>query len=218
MVLVIIGICRGHRCALDRRRGQRPGGRARGHFACSTLLELLREEAVMQNRDYGILFAESGYRFYIYDQAALVWFEPTDDRFLAARELEGLTLDLSLEDRDIALSVDFDDEMLAEPEPQVVLLASGEMTPFEAAIFRDFGGAQYRLSAELNGANCKSPRRPGMASSVLRARFHIARGDGRARDRCARDDGRQYAAQPVCPYGRLSSRRRRSPAGSDPTC
>jgi hypothetical protein len=26
------------------------------------------------------------------------------------------------------------------------------MTPFEAAIFRDFGGAQYRLSAELNGA------------------------------------------------------------------
>jgi general secretion pathway protein H len=151
VVLVIIGIVVGT-AVLSIGAAGNDREAEREVIRLQTLLELLREEAVMQNRDYGILFAESGYRFYIYDQAALVWFEPTDDRFLAARELEGLMLDLRLEDRDISLSVDFDEEMLDEPEPQVVLLASGEMTPFEAAIFRDFGGAQYRLSAELNGA------------------------------------------------------------------
>lgn len=150
MVLVIIGIFVGT-AVLSIGAAGSDREAEREVLRLSTLLELLREESVMQNRDYGILFAESGYRFYIYDQAALVWFEPTDDRFLAARELEGLMLDLRLEDRDIELNADFDDEMLAEPEPQVVLLASGEMTPFEAAIFRDFGGAQYRLTAELNG-------------------------------------------------------------------
>lgn len=151
MVLVIIGIFVGTAvlsigAAGNDREAEREVLRLR------TLLELLREEAVMQNRDYGILFAESGYRFYIYDQAALVWFEPTDDRFLAARELEGLSLDLRLEDRDITLSADFEEEMLEDPEPQVVLLASGEMTPFETAIFRGLDGGRYLLSAELNGA------------------------------------------------------------------
>ena len=32
-------------------------------FRVRTLLELLREEAVMLNRDYGVLFSEKGYRF-----------------------------------------------------------------------------------------------------------------------------------------------------------
>lgn len=121
-------------------------------FRLRTLMELLREEAIMQNRDYGVLFTAAGYRFYIYDPAALVWFEPVDDRFLAARALDGLSLDLRLEDRDITLHADFNDEMLQEPEPQVVMLASGEMTPFEAAFYRDFGSERHVLTAEFNGA------------------------------------------------------------------
>ena len=55
-------------------------------FRLRTLLELLYEEAVMQNRDYGVLFSESGYRFYIFDNERLLWFDPVDDRFLAARQ------------------------------------------------------------------------------------------------------------------------------------
>ena len=151
MVLVIIGIFVGT-AVLSIGAAGNDREAEREVLRLQTLLELLREEAVMQNRDYGILFAQSGYRFYIYDQAALVWFEPPNDRFLAARELEGLSLDLRLEDRDISLSADFDDEMLDEPEPQVILLASGEMTPFEAAFFREFNGGRYLLAAELNGS------------------------------------------------------------------
>ncbi len=82
-------------------------------FRLRTLLELLREEAVMQNRDYGVLFSETGYRFYIYDLERLLWFEPIDDRFLSARLLqEPLSLGLRLEDRDITLELEFEPEAL----------------------------------------------------------------------------------------------------------
>ena len=122
-------------------------------FRLRTLLELLREEAVMQNRDYGVLFSETGYRFYIYDLERLLWFEPIDDRFLSARLLqEPLSLGLRLEDRDITLDIEFEPEALEQPEPQVVLLASGEMTPFEVAFYRELNGGQILLNAELDGS------------------------------------------------------------------
>ena len=121
-------------------------------FRLRTLLELIREEAVMQNRSYGLLFSETGYRFYIYDPQRLLWFEPIDDRFLRERLLqEPLSLGLRLEDRDITLDREFDSEALEAPEPQVVLLASGEMTPFEAAFYRDLNGGRILLSAALDG-------------------------------------------------------------------
>ncbi len=121
-------------------------------FRLRTLLELIREEAVLQNRSYGVLFSETGYRFYIYDPQRLLWFEPIDDRFLRERLLqEPLSLGLRLEDRDITLDREFDPEALEAPEPQVVLLASGEMTPFEAAFYRDLNGGRILLSAALDG-------------------------------------------------------------------
>ena len=122
-------------------------------FRLRTLLELLHEEAVMQNRDYGVLFSESGYRFYIYDNERLLWFEPVDDRFLAARELEQpVSLGLALEDRDVTLEIEFEPEALEEPAPQVTLLSSGEVTPFEVEFYRDLNGGRFVLSAELDGS------------------------------------------------------------------
>ena len=106
----------------------------------------------MQSRDYGVLFSETGYRFYIYDTERLLWFEPVDDRFLAARLLaEPITIELSLEDRLITLDTQFTDEGLEEPEPQVALLSSGEMTPFQIAFYRELNGGRYVLNSELDG-------------------------------------------------------------------
>lgn len=107
----------------------------------------------MLNRDYGVLFSETGYRFYIFDQQRLLWFEPLDDRFLSARQLqEPLTLGLRLEDRDITLDIEFEPDTLEVPQPQVVLLASGEMTPFEIAFYRELNGGQILLKSELGGS------------------------------------------------------------------
>lgn len=121
-------------------------------FRLRTLLELIREESVMQSRDYGVLFSESGYRFYIYDPERLLWFEPVDDRFLAARLLaDPIAIELSLEDRLITLDTQFNEEGLEEPEPQVALLASGEMTPFQISFYRELNGGRFVLSSELDG-------------------------------------------------------------------
>lgn len=37
------------------------------------------------------------------------------------------------------------------PEPQVLVLSSGELTPFEVLVTRDADRAAYRVVAELNG-------------------------------------------------------------------
>ncbi len=117
-----------------------------------SLIELLREEALMQSRDYGLLFSRSGYRFYIYDHVQQLWVEPPNDRLLREHELpEPLRLTLLLEDREVRLEPEFDARMRAEPEPQVFLLSSGELTPFRVEIGRDLEPARFTLTAELDG-------------------------------------------------------------------
>lgn len=122
-------------------------------FRFQSLMDLLTEEAVMESRDYGIMFSERGYRFYIYDYQQLIWLDPIGDSFLAAYELEEpLAMALSLEDREVVLEPEFDEELLAAPEPQVIILASGEVTPFEAEFYRDLNGGRFVLTAGLDGS------------------------------------------------------------------
>ena len=122
-------------------------------FRFRSLVDLLVEEAVMESRDYGLMFSESGYRFYIYDYQQLIWLDPIGDRFLAEYQLrEPLTMALSLEDREVVLEAGFDPELLEDPEPQVLILASGEITPFEAEFYREPNGGRFVLTAGLDGS------------------------------------------------------------------
>lgn len=122
-------------------------------FRFRSLVDLLVEEAVMESRDYGLMFSESGYRFYIYDYQQLIWLDPIGDSFLAEYQLrEPLTMALSLEDREVVLEAGFDPELLEDPEPQVLILASGEITPFEAEFYRELNGGRFVLTAELDGS------------------------------------------------------------------
>ncbi|HEU4617178.1 MAG TPA: type II secretion system minor pseudopilin GspH [Gammaproteobacteria bacterium] len=122
-----------------------------------SLIDLVREEAVMQSRDFGVLFGDDGYRFYAYDYNQAKWIDPTNDNLLAAHELKKpLNMDLKVEDRDLVLVVPKDDDKKSadgakEPEPQVLILSSGEMTPFEASIYRDAAGGRFVLTAGFDG-------------------------------------------------------------------
>ena len=111
-------------------------------FRLTTLLDLVREEALMQNRDYGLLFSESGYRFYLYDHLQLAWLEPEADELLSTYGLAGeLSLTLSIEDRELDLASSIDTEGVDAPQPQVLILSTGEVTPFAATLYRDVDGA-----------------------------------------------------------------------------
>lgn len=118
-----------------------------------SLLNTLMDEAVLETRDYGIQFSRHGYRFFVYDYRTLTWLDPAGDEFLRARHLAApLELTLFLDDREVSLEPDREPDPGEQPQPQVVLLASGEITPFEAQLFRDADGGRYLLQGTLDGS------------------------------------------------------------------
>jgi general secretion pathway protein H len=117
------------------------------------VLDLAREEALLQTRDFGVLFSRSAYRFYTYDHGLQAWIAPIDDRLLTEHAIdERLGLALVVEDREIVLAETLATEDDEEPDPQVLILSSGEVTPFEARVFRDPDIGEHVLTAELTGA------------------------------------------------------------------
>ncbi len=119
------------------------------------LVELLREEALMQNRDYALELTESGYRFLQYDYVERRWLPPLTERIFVDYRLpnENLRLELSLEGRYVSLEHEFEQSAEDETrhEPQLLVLSSGEVTPFELDfLFADNQG-RYRLSAAIDG-------------------------------------------------------------------
>ena len=118
-----------------------------------SLLDTLMDEAVLQTRDYGVLFTSNGYRFFVYDYPSASWLDPVGDEFLSERRLaEPLAMTLYLEDREVVLDTEYEPEIGQPPQPQVMLLASGEITPFEARLFREPTGGRYLLEGTLDGS------------------------------------------------------------------
>ena len=117
-----------------------------------SMVDLLHEEALMQSRDYGLMFTATGYRFYVYDYKQLQWAEPAQDQLLREHTLtRPLELTLALEDREVELARDFEAQEVENPEPQVLILASGEVTPFDLDVYRDRDGGRFKLTAEIDG-------------------------------------------------------------------
>lgn len=157
VVVVIIGLFAG---AAVLSMGILGGDREveREAFRLRSLLDLLREEALMQSRDFGVLFTETGYHFYAYDYQQLRWVVPVGENLFVPHDVdEGLELELRVEDRDLVLDTGFDldrDEDDADeddPEPQIMVLSSGEMTPFEASFSRSMADGRFTLTAGLDG-------------------------------------------------------------------
>ena len=122
-------------------------------FRLRSLLDTLMDEAVLETRDYGVLFTRSGYRFFVYDYQTLTWLDPMGDQLLREHRLvEPLALTLFLEDREVGLESEYEPEIGEQPQPQVLLLASGEITPFEAELFRDPTGGRLTLEGTLDGS------------------------------------------------------------------
>ena len=117
-----------------------------------SMVGLLHEEALMQSRDYGLMFTSTGYRFYVYDYKQLQWAEAGQDQLLREHALRRpLELTLELEDREVKLVRDFESQDVENPEPQVMILASGEVTPFELDVYRDRNGGHFTLTAQVDG-------------------------------------------------------------------
>jgi general secretion pathway protein H len=108
------------------------------------LVTLASEEAVLGSRQIGMLFEEDGYRFVLLDGQR--WRTLDDDGFLRPRQLpEDISLLLTVEGRRDALVIPGAETGSAAP--QILLLSSGESTPFVVEL-RNRSGEVRRLSVD----------------------------------------------------------------------
>ncbi|HVS22537.1 MAG TPA: type II secretion system minor pseudopilin GspH [Gammaproteobacteria bacterium] len=118
------------------------------------LIDLLHEDALMQSRDYGLMLTTGGYRFYAYDYKQLKWLQVAGDRLLDEHALPSKQLELGLEldGKDVRLEKAFATiDREKDPAPQVMILSSGELTPFKLDVSRSSLPGRYSLTGELDG-------------------------------------------------------------------
>jgi general secretion pathway protein H len=135
-----------------------------------------REEAEIQSLDIGIYIAANSYEFLYLDQLRNAWVPMGSDSFYATRELpEGLRFRVWIDNREIILKArlperrepempdedENEDPALAlrrirelnarqENPPQIFVLSSGEVMPFELQIERDGAEAEWRMLAQAD--------------------------------------------------------------------
>lgn len=111
------------------------------------LLGMAKQEALLEADEYGFKPEHNGYRFYVYDDAAQKWTPLTERPFQERRLPEGLELTATIEDNRLTLADDKDKSV-----PPILLLSSGETTPFDLTLSMPSRGASRTLVADGYGA------------------------------------------------------------------
>jgi general secretion pathway protein H len=115
------------------------------------VMQQAREEAELQAEDVAVYVAANSYEYLRFDQRRNEWLPITDDNLYRPRELpEGLRVRLRLESREIVLKPTLpnrsDKDENKRAAPQVVVLSSGEIMPFEMEIERDGAPSLWRVT------------------------------------------------------------------------
>lgn len=127
-----------------------------------TLLRLAADEAVLQGHEIGVVITADGYEFQIYDDRTRQWARMPASRLFRPRKMpDGVRLELFLDDQALVLPVgddeqpDGDDDDSGEPllpQPQLLLLSSGEITPFELELAMTDVQRKVLVRGSPNGA------------------------------------------------------------------
>ena len=114
------------------------------------LLTLAQERAVLEAREFSVSFTEEGYGFLVLEEDA--WQLIADDELFRERALpEGIRLELTADELPVDLAAPDDEETESKPKPHVLVLSSGELTPFELRFLAEYGAIVYRIEGELQG-------------------------------------------------------------------
>jgi general secretion pathway protein H len=120
------------------------------------VLTQAREEAELQALDLAIFAGATDYEFLRFDTRRNEWTPVVDDKLYAQRTLpEGLRFRLWLEGREIVLKPGLPDRSKKDESqkwpPQVTVLSSGDVVPFELQIERDGAPALWRVTSLADG-------------------------------------------------------------------
>lgn len=116
------------------------------------LLVLAADEAIVQGEEIGLLVAADGYAFYHLQENQWTAFEQGSlrERSLPA----GMTLYLASdgqEDVQIPLPKDQGKNPDKQPSPQILMLSSGELTPFVLQLRAEHLNAFYQAEGKITG-------------------------------------------------------------------
>ena len=129
----------------------------------TSLIEMASDEATMQGRDFGLEVLQTSYRFVEFDSLTEQWYEVIGDDLMRPRQLaQDTEFDLFLEDRRVLLEVeaadiaqddddDDDRDLIDDYLPHILVLSSGDISPFELEIIRMTDRASVQLSVSPAG-------------------------------------------------------------------
>ena len=101
------------------------------------VLTQAREDAMLEGRDVGLRIDPRGYDFMRYDGRVEQWDLVIEDPLLRERAFpDGLEAALWLESRPVKLQPRVAPTERDRPQPQVLLMASGDLVPFEVRLER----------------------------------------------------------------------------------
>ncbi len=130
----------------------------------STLLQLANDDATVQGRDFGLEVMLNGYRFVEFDPLLNTWFEVIGDDLMRERTLaEGLEFELTIEEHRVLLLDDArqterdededenpnDRDLTDDYLPHILILSSGDTSPFELLLVRNRDRIAERAEVKL---------------------------------------------------------------------
>lgn len=135
----------------------------------ASLIELARDEAALQGRNFGLRFYPDHYQFLELDPDSGAWITiEEDDMLVDGFFSEDFLPSLVMEEREVELEVDDDDEQDANDEvlldqfgqpistasqpPHIVILSSGEVTPFKFMLDSIVDDAYIGLEGDFLGS------------------------------------------------------------------
>ena len=111
------------------------------------LLDLAKENALLEANEYGFKPEQTGYEFFVYDDMAQKWKLLKNPPFEQRKLADGLTIEATIENS--ALKMDGKNK---KSTPPILLLSSGETTPFHLTISMPSAGKSRTLVADGYGA------------------------------------------------------------------
>jgi general secretion pathway protein H len=122
------------------------------------LSDYLRDQAALQNREYGIRCYIGGYEFLVYEPRTTQWESLTGDPQLRPRRLPaGIEVQLEVEGRQVVLPPEKTPGVgKDERVPQIMLFSSGEMSQFEWTLRRSGGGPGVQFVPDPEGDRIKA--------------------------------------------------------------
>ena len=104
------------------------------------LIELARVQSLQRNEEWGVTLSPDGYAFKVYEAENAAW-KAVDDRPFQSRTLDTATLTVKVESFELP-------ESARKEVPAIVVLSSGELTPFEIQITPKWQSPPWILASD----------------------------------------------------------------------